>query len=103
LFRDEPTRVSRAQRKRIAAGAPSEPLSGNDTALFEALRAQRLALAREQGVPPYVIFHDTTLLAMARQRPRDHATLAEIPGVGRSKLERYGEIFLAVIAAGASA
>src|SRR5215472_4667773 len=97
-FRDEPTRTSRAQRKRIAAGAPAEPLSSADAALFEVLRAKRLALAREQGVPPYVIFHDTTLLAMARQRPRDHAALAEIPGVGRSKLERYGDIFLNVIA-----
>jgi ATP-dependent DNA helicase RecQ len=98
-FRDEPARVPRAQRKRAAAGAPIEPLGDADAALFEALRAKRLALAREQGVPPYVIFHDTTLLALARQRPRDNAALAQIPGVGRSKLERYGEIFLAVIAA----
>ena len=96
-FRDEPMRVPRSQRKR-AAGAPVEPLSGDDAVLWEALRAKRLALAREQGVPPYVIFHDTTLLAMERQRPRDHAALAEIPGVGRSKLERYGEIFLDIIA-----
>ena len=48
-------------------------------------------------MPPYVIFHDTTLLAMARQRPRAHAELAEIPGVGRSKLERYGRAMLAII------
>jgi ATP-dependent DNA helicase RecQ len=98
-FRDEPARLPRAERKRTAAGAPAEPLGGEDAALWEALRAKRLALAREQGVPPYVIFHDTTLLAMARQRPRDRAALAEIPGVGRSKLERYGAIFLGLIAA----
>ena len=103
LFRDEPARPPRAQRRRIAVGAPIEPLSDTEAALFEALRAKRLALAREQGVPPYVIFHDTTLLAMARQRPRDHAALREIPGVGRSKLERYGNIFLGVIAAAPSA
>jgi ATP-dependent DNA helicase RecQ len=101
-FRDEPARLPRALRKRAATGAPVEPLSDVDAALFEALRAKRLALAREQGVPPYVIFHDTTLLAMARQRPRDHAALAEIPGVGRSKLERYGDIFLGVVAASTS-
>jgi len=100
-FRDEPARLPRAQRRRVAAGDTVEPLSGADAALFEALRAKRLALAREQGVPPYVIFHDTTLLAMARQRPRDSAALAEIPGVGRSKLERYSAIFLEVIAQGA--
>jgi ATP-dependent DNA helicase RecQ len=96
-FRDEPARLPRSQRKRAAAGAVVEPLTGADAALFEALRAKRLALAHEQSVPPYVIFHDTTLVAMARQRPRDHAALAEIPGVGRSKLERYGNIFLGVI------
>ena len=100
-FRDEPTRLPRAQRKRVAAGVPIEPLSDAEAALFEALRAKRLALAREQGVPPYVIFHDTTLLALARQRPRDRAALAEIPGVGRSKLERYGDIFLELVAQGA--
>jgi ATP-dependent DNA helicase RecQ len=96
-FRDDPVRVPRSQRKRVA-GAPVDPLTGEEAVLWEALRAKRLALAREQGVPPYVIFHDTTLLAMVRQRPRDRAALAEIPGVGRSKLERYGDIFLAVIA-----
>jgi ATP-dependent DNA helicase RecQ len=101
-FRDDPVRVPRSQRKR-ADGAPVEPLSGADAALWEALRAKRLSLAREQGVPPYVIFHDTTLLAMVRERPRARAALAEIPGVGRSKLERYGEIFLGVIAAAAPA
>jgi ATP-dependent DNA helicase RecQ len=95
-FRDDLVRVPRSQRKRVA-GVPVEPLAGEETILWEALRAKRLALAREQGVPPYVIFHDTTLLAMVRQRPRDRGALAEIPGVGRSKLERYGDIFLAVI------
>ncbi|HXP77775.1 MAG TPA: DNA helicase RecQ [Stellaceae bacterium] len=102
-FRDEPARLPRSQRKRVVAGAPMEPLTGEEAALWEALRAKRLALAKEQGVPPYVIFHDTTLLAMVRQRPRDQAALAEIPGVGRSKLERYGEIFLDVVAQGAKA
>jgi ATP-dependent DNA helicase RecQ len=98
-FRDEPAQMPRAQRRRTTTAAPVEPLSGEDAALFEALRAKRLALAREQGVPPYVIFHDTTLLAMARQRPADRSALAGIPGIGRSKLERYGEIFLEAIAA----
>jgi ATP-dependent DNA helicase RecQ len=46
-----------------------------------------------------VIFHDATLLDMLRQRPRDLHALAQIPGVGRSKLERYGELFLGVLAA----
>ncbi len=69
-----------------------------DESLFQALRARRLALAKAQGVPPYVIFHDSTLAAMARQRPNGLEQLAGISGVGQAKLERYGEDFLAVIA-----
>jgi ATP-dependent DNA helicase RecQ len=68
--------------------------------LWQALRALRLEIAREQGVPPYIIFHDTTLLDMVRRKPRDLAALALVPGVGASKLARYGDRFLAAIAAG---
>ncbi len=68
-----------------------------DEALFAALRACRLALAREQAVPPYVIFHDKTLLAMAARRPTTAAALGGISGVGDVKLARYGEAFLDVI------
>jgi ATP-dependent DNA helicase RecQ len=70
-----------------------------DEGLWQALRTLRLSLARDQGVPPYVIFHDATLMEMVRRRPRDRDALAAIPGVGASKLKRYGEIFLAAIAA----
>ena len=69
-----------------------------DESLFQALRAQRLALAKSQGVPPYVIFHDTTLAEMARARPERLDQLAGITGVGAAKLERYGTDFLGVIA-----
>jgi ATP-dependent DNA helicase RecQ len=48
-------------------------------------------------VPPYVIFHDATLLAMVRDRPPDRDSMAAIPGVGASKLRRYGDRFLAAI------
>ncbi len=67
-------------------------------ALFQALRAHRLSLARTQGVPPYVIFHDSTLAEMARARPRELGQMAGITGVGAAKLERYGAEFLGVIA-----
>jgi ATP-dependent DNA helicase RecQ len=70
-----------------------------DTTLFDALRAERSRLARAQGVPPYVIFHDTTLLALAQQRPRTLGDLHAITGMGDRKIERYGAAFLAVIAA----
>ena len=54
-------------------------------------------LAREQNVPAYVIFHDATLAAIAQARPENLAALGEIPGMGRTKLERYGETVLAAV------
>ena len=66
--------------------------------LFDALRAERSRLARLQGVPPYVIFHDATLKAMAVARPATRAQMIDLPGVGKTKLDHYGEAFLAVIA-----
>src|SRR6266542_3541899 len=65
-------------------------------ALWTALRAWRLGEARRQELPPYVIFHDATLIEVARRRPLSLDTLAEIPGIGHSKLERYGAALLAV-------
>lgn len=69
-----------------------------DQAGWEALRACRKALADKQGVPPYVIFHDTTLFDMLERRPGTLEELAEVSGVGAAKLEKYGEIFLEIIA-----
>jgi ATP-dependent DNA helicase RecQ len=65
-----------------------------DHAGWEALRACRKELADKQGVPPYVIFHDTTLLDMLERKPGNLSELAEISGVGAAKLEKYGEVFL---------
>ena len=65
--------------------------------LFEALRALRRDLAAEAGVPPYVIFHDSTLRDMAALRPKDLAELGQLVGIGTRKLEAYGEAFLAII------
>jgi ATP-dependent DNA helicase RecQ len=66
--------------------------------LFEALRALRKRLADEHGVPPYVVFHDSTLREMAERRPLTLDQFAELPGVGNAKLERYGSPFIAVVA-----
>jgi ATP-dependent DNA helicase RecQ len=65
--------------------------------IFDALRDCRRTLAREAGVPPYVIFHDSTLRDMARIRPRSKRDMALVGGVGERKLEAYGEAFLDVI------
>ncbi len=67
-------------------------------ARFEALRALRVELARAQGVPPYVVFHDTTLRAIAAAAPRKSADLARLPGIGAAKLARYGAAVLAALA-----
>ena len=69
------------------------------TALFERLRALRRELATEQEVPPYVIFHDRTLAAMAQFRPGTSEEFLQLSGVGESKLAKYGEAFLAEIRA----
>lgn len=64
---------------------------------FEVLRAFRLTLAERQGVPPYIIFHDTTLHEMVSLRPQNLEQLSEISGVGEKKLQKYGAEFLDVI------
>jgi ATP-dependent DNA helicase RecQ len=91
-------RPKRAAKDKAAALAGDGAGAPPDQALFEALRAKRMALAKAQGVPPYVIFHDSTLLAMASAKPRDLDSFAQLPGVGGAKLSRYAQTFLAVIA-----
>ena len=68
-----------------------------DVALWEALRAHRRDLAEEQGVPPYVIFHDSTLQAMAELMPSTLEAFGDLPGVGTRKLDKYGQGFIDVI------
>jgi ATP-dependent DNA helicase RecQ len=72
-------------------------LSDQDTILWKRLRQCRLDLARENGVPPYVIFHDSTLEEMIRDRPTTPDELLEISGIGVTKLNRYGAQFLSVL------
>jgi ATP-dependent DNA helicase RecQ len=85
--------VKTSRRARTSTDA-SEP--ANDP-LFEALRNCRRDLARAAGLPPYVIFHDTTLREMASSKPENLDALAQISGVGIRKLEAYGAAFLAVL------
>ncbi|MDT8310425.1 MAG: DNA helicase RecQ [Methylophaga sp.] len=68
-----------------------------DQALWEALRELRTEIAKENSMPPYVIFHDTTLQEMCQTRPMALTAMQRISGVGAQKLERYGEAFLKVI------
>ena len=92
------------EKRRRAKTERAAPITVDDDApLWEALRAHRLELAKAQGVPPYVIFHDSALLEMTRTVPTDLAALASISGVGQVKLERYGDSFLGVLRDHASA
>jgi ATP-dependent DNA helicase RecQ len=94
-FRFDKKEEPRARRDKggTAAGA----LDAAASSLWEALRRWRLAEARRQEVPPYVIFHDATLMEVARRRPRSLSALAQIPGFGRSKLDRYGAMLVGVV------
>jgi ATP-dependent DNA helicase RecQ len=71
------------------AAGPAE-LSEAEAARFAELKRWRLEQARQQGVPPYVVFHDRTLIEIASRRPASLEELATVGGVGRAKLERYG-------------
>ena len=82
-------------RSRRSRNAEANPLGDP---LFEALRELRRDLAKDAGVPPYVIFHDSTLREMAVKRPSSDAELSRIAGIGSRKREAYGPAFLEVIA-----
>lgn len=69
----------------------------NEDPLWLALKAERLRLAHEQGVPPYLIFHDSTLLEIMHQKPQSLDDFANISGVGQAKLMKYADAFLAVL------
>ncbi len=86
-FRPERQRRSR----RGGADHPHDPL-------FEELRAWRRDRAKEQGVPPYVIFHDSTLREVAARKPTSLTALSDVEGIGDTKLERHGESLLQALA-----
>jgi len=90
-------KIAAAPRKDRTASDAS--LGGEDKALFDALRTLRKQLADQQGLPPYVIFHDATLREMAQRRPVTLDAFASIRGIGEAKLARYGERFIAAIRA----
>jgi ATP-dependent DNA helicase RecQ len=98
-LRREADRAERRARKKERAPRTraSLDIAPHETPLWDALRDLRGRLAREQGVPAYVIFHDATLFAMLRERPRTLDALGSISGVGERKLARYGEAFLSAL------
>jgi len=100
LRKELPRKTERLRNGRAATTAP--PMAPADEPLFESLRSLRTQLAREQNVPPYVIFHDRTLRDIAARRPATLDDLAQVGGIGGTKLERYGEQVLTAIRTSAS-
>lgn len=92
-FRQDPERSKKKLKSTSKVNSKNLP---NDE-LWRALKNKRLELAKEQGVPPYVIFHDSSLVEIYGQKPRTLAEFARISGVGKMKLERYGEKFIKVL------
>jgi len=92
----KPEKTKKTKTTRAARGPFSQE---TDQRLWEALRARRLEIAKTQGVPPYVVFHDATLSEMVERRPQTLEEFAHISGIGEHKLAAYGEDFLEVILA----
>ena len=97
LRKDTKKQTRSAGNGRSSSDAPDLPDTPEARALFEALREKRTELAQSQGVPPYVVFPDRTLIAMVRERPTTRAGFADLHGVGTVKLDRYADAFLPVI------
>lgn len=95
---DAPTRSGNPRRRTREGNAAVEALDADVRSRFERLRAWRRDRASEQHVPPYVIFQDRTLLEIAQREPGSLAALGKISGVGQSKIDRYGQAVLALLA-----
>jgi ATP-dependent DNA helicase RecQ len=87
-----------ASRSGAAGSAPEQTLDADGEARFEILRAWRTEQARDRGVPPYVVFSDKTLRALAASRPRSQDALLAVPGIGPGKADLYGRELLALLA-----
>jgi ATP-dependent DNA helicase RecQ len=108
VFRRDPPKVPAPPRsKRAASGSGAGAAAGRPAAVdlppeaepvFERLRAWRTSVAKELGMPPYVIFHDSTLRLIAASPPSTLDELRQINGVGATKLEKYGQAILDVLA-----
>lgn len=89
--------VLKSQEKVMQKIQKKAPVKGPDVTLFEMLRALRKEISETQRVPPYVIFHDSTLREMSSRLPLDLKSLLLVPGVGESKSKKYGRLFIEVI------
>jgi ATP-dependent DNA helicase RecQ len=99
MMRREVARPAAAKTSKPKGAAPAVDLPAEAAPLFEKLRAWRTGVAREQGMPPYVIFHDATLRAIAALNPSTLQELSTVNGVGENKLAKFGQQVLDTLAA----
>ena len=97
LRRDEDKSTRKSTKAERGARVKEGYAEANDDPLWHALKAKRTELAKEQGVPPYVIFHDSTLLEILNQKPGSLTEMSNISGIGQAKLSRYADDFLQVL------
>jgi len=97
LRRDEDTSKRKSSKAERGARVKEGYAEANDDPLWHAIKAKRTELAKDQGVPPYVIFHDSTLLEILNQKPGSLTEMGNISGIGQAKLARYGDDFLQVL------
>lgn len=93
------TRRREKTRKTRSATAEQTPLKADEQALFETLRHLRLTIAKEESIPPYMVFSDATLREMAQRRPNTRRAMMEIKGVGQAKWDAFGQSFLEALSA----
>jgi ATP-dependent DNA helicase RecQ len=94
----KPTRQKKARSERFDSSDNDQvQLGDEEQRLFGALKALRTSIAREEQVPPYIVFSDRTLAELAVKRPRSMTAFSHVRGVGPMKLERYGQKFLDAI------
>jgi len=98
----EPIFVALAEAKIKAKKEPKVKIilgleSDDEKNLFAKLKAKRMEIARAQNLPPYIVFHDKTLIEMIKKHPQNLEEMRKISGVGEEKLKKYGQIFLNLI------
>jgi len=89
--------TTKSKKEKEAFKKKSVLKNETDEDLFQKLRAHRLSIAQDQKIPPFIIFHDSTLIEMAVKKPSTLKLLGEVSGVGKTKLKRYGKEFLKII------
>ncbi len=95
-FRTDPPSVSKKSQKKNITKELMDKDPENE-GLFQTLRQKRLEIAKRENLPPYVIFHDKTLIEMARTKPQNESQFLQLQGVGESKLKKYGNEFMQII------